>query len=172
MRIPEDLQEDALSLNSNLNRFGHRLQIEFIPRTPTLLVNITNGELGEIKGGITMRKLIHSSSVLQEAATVNPLEDWIQNPEDTEIHVMLYERSVVLHWITKTLMHRLLGEHNEVMEAIRWKMVELKDQRRLFAIMEGKVGIMGKRMEVQRNMGSSSARGRKDSPIIIDDNPS
>lgn len=105
------MHTDTRIMNSNLNQLG-RLGIGFIPRPLTSIVNFSEDVHGEGDDHRRIMELMQSSPILQDAATSNLMADWIQNPRDTRSRVMLNECSVVLHWVTKTLMKQSLTEHN------------------------------------------------------------
>ena len=126
LKVLSELHSDTQILNSNLTQLGRRLGIKSIPQM-SLFLSTPMTMQGARDGKREALAQIQSISVVQEVATSNQLIDWIQNPRRTRKRVILYECLVVLHWVTKMLMKRVLTNDNMVMAILKQNIATLED---------------------------------------------
>ena len=79
---------------------------------------------------------------------------------------------MALHWVLKTLTHRLLSDEFFVLTEFKENLDLDKDQRRLNKLMVRKMVIMENHLDAKNNRLSVTSRTSIDTPIIIDDDAS
>ena len=79
---------------------------------------------------------------------------------------------MALHWVLKTLTHRLLSDGFFALTKFKENLDLDKDQRRLNKLMVRKTVIMENHLDAKNNQLSVTPRTSIDTPIIIDDDAS